>query len=113
MTWLSSPGGVASLVFSSAAGDELIIGSDGICSGSSSAGGEEELIGSAGFGGSLCALSAEAMSSLLATIVLYGSAGVSSATSGVPSVWQNRRLSSNVFWQVGQRFIANSSNVKS
>jgi len=40
-----------------------------------------------------------------ATIVAYGSNGVSS-TSGVPSAWQNRIESSNVFSQVGHFFIA-------
>ena len=48
--------------------------------------GKREGAGVDGFGGSLVDLSADAMSSLLATIVLYGSDGVSSATSGVPSV---------------------------
>jgi hypothetical protein len=78
------------------------LGADGISSGSSSGAlirpGE----------GSPCrsAPRADCMSSLLATIVLYGSAGVVSSTSGVPSVWQNRILSSKVFWQVGHRFIS-------
>jgi hypothetical protein len=75
MTWPSSAGGCAIRVLSSEAGVEPGTGSDGICNGSSSAagsaaGGGAELAGVDGFGGSAVDLSAEAMSSLLATIVL-------------------------------------------
>jgi hypothetical protein len=93
-------------VLSSDAGVDDGIGSDGIWRGSSSEDGPDSEGGGGVGASSLDDRNADAMSSALATIVLYGSAGAASCTRGVPSVWQKRIASSKVFWQVGHRFIS-------